>query len=89
MGKPDELKCGILRIKVKTIQSEDGRIKIVNQTDDEPCDPAKVRRLIKGRRVDNEKTLKSKQDENTEPEKESADLEVDEILKKFIENMPS
>lgn len=89
MEKSDELKCGLLRIKVKTIQLEDGRIKIVNQADDEPCNPAKVRRLIKGKRVKTEAALEPEADEETEAEKESADPEVDEILKEFIENMPS
>ena len=84
MGKPENPKCTVLRIRVKTIQLEDGRIKIIDKTDDEPCDPTKIRQLINGKRIETKKVAESTKEEDEQPENESADPEVDAILREFL-----
>ncbi|MBU1017708.1 hypothetical protein KKA33_01630 [Patescibacteria group bacterium] len=79
MKKPKDAECPenptpLLRIGVRTVEVADGRIRIEN---DQPCDPAKVRRLIKGVRVGTKKVAAPKAEET---ENKCADPELDEIL---------
>ncbi|MBN2096241.1 hypothetical protein JW752_02460 [Candidatus Peregrinibacteria bacterium] len=88
MGNPEKPKCTVLRVKVKTIQIKDGRIRIVNEGDEEPCDPIKVRRLVRGKRIETKKAVESGKTADGQPENEASDPELDAILEDFIKNMP-
>jgi len=87
MKKPKDTECPenstpILRIKVKTVIVPGKGLKIIREENDQPCDPAKVRRLIKGERVKIETAAKpSEAGQGENPaETESDDPELDEIL---------